>query len=519
MNPRVTVITAGGAEKLLPAPADRSQLVSDWLAAHGVALNMRCGGRGRCRGCLVEAGAGHAAVRACQTTFGQLPNDTITIPPASCADHTLHGVSDFEVRAGGVRPKLRPGLGLALDIGTTTVAGALWDLAAGTCLATASRGNAQRRHGDDIVSRITFAVENEAGLDRLHRALVNDTLAPLIKDLTCEAKVAAGLIREAVAAGNPTMLHTLARESLAGLATYPFRPVFLGERTLTASDVGLDGDYRLQLLPGLGPFVGSDITAGALAAGLLEPRRGPALLMDFGTNGELLLRTSDGYLAAAAAAGPAFEGGRLRHGATARAGVISSLRLEGGVWKSGVIGGSAHAHGISGAAYVDFLAEAWRAGILNEFGRFDRSCPDVRPPSGEETTGCLVSLGNGLDVSESDVAEILQAKAAIAGGVNTLLELAGLQPHDLETVLVAGGFGYNLDMANALAIGLLPRTPPDRVELIGNASLGGASLVLQTDDMPALSSLRTLTRTVELNQIPSFEEHFTAALALGTGGH
>lgn len=519
MNSRITVITSDGRENLLPAPAERSQLVSDWLAGYGIGLNMRCGGHGRCRGCLVETGGGHSPLRACRTSFGQLPPDAfpITIPLASCADHTLHGVSDFEVRAGDVRPKLRPGFGLALDIGTTTVAGALWNLAEGLCVATASRGNAQRRHGDDIMSRITFAVGNPDGLDRLHGALVDETLIPLVTDLTREANVETCRICEAVAAGNPTMLHTLARERLGGLATYPFRPVFLGERTLCARDAGLAGDFRLRLLPGLGPFVGSDIAAGALAAGYLEPRRGPALLMDFGTNGELLLKTSDGYLAAAAAAGPAFEGGRLRHGATARAGVVSSLQLECGVWQSSVIGDRLQPIGISGAAYVDFVASAWRAGMLNDFGRFERGHPGVSLPTGEETTGCIVSLGNGLDVSESDVAEILQAKAAIAGGVNTLLELAGLRAEDLDAVLVAGGFGYNLDIANALAIGLLPRMPRDRVELIGNASLGGASLVLQTDDVSALASLETHTRTIELNQIASFEDHFTAALILGDG--
>ncbi len=521
MNSQVTVVTSDGREKILPAPADRSMLVSDWLGAHGIGLNMRCGGHGRCRGCVVETGGGQGAVRACRTAFGQLSPDTfpITIPLASCADHTLHGVSDFEVRAGDVRPKLRPGFGLALDIGTTTLAGALWNLAEGLCVATSSRGNAQRRHGDDIMSRITFAVGNPDGLARLHSALVDETLVPLIGDLTREANVEPARICEAVAAGNPTMLHTLACESLTGLATYPFRPVFLGERMLPARDVGFAGDRRVRLLPGLGPFVGSDIAAGALAAGFLESRSGPALLMDFGTNGELLLKTSGGYFAAAAAAGPAFEGGRLRHGATARAGVVSSLRLAGGAWHSSIIGDSPHPIGISGAAYVDFVADAWRAGLLNNFGRFDRSHTGVESPAGEETTGCVVSLGNGLDVSESDVAEILQAKAAIAGGVNTLLELAGLRAEDLDAVLVAGGFGYNLDIDNALAIGLLPRVPRDRVELIGNASLGGASLVLQTDDLSALASLEAQTRTVELNQIPSFEDHFTSSLIIGDSGH
>jgi len=509
-------VSAGQVEMRLALSEDPSRLVSDWLAGHGIGLNMRCGGRGHCRGCLIGVQGATDPVRACQTKCGDLPAaaESIAIPPSSLADHSLHGVSDFEVRGTPMAPKLRPGLGLALDIGTTTVAAALWNLAEGTCLATASRGNAQRRHGDDVVSRITFAVEHEDGSARLQRALVADTLAPLVEDLVAGAGVASGRIVEAVAAGNPTMLHTLVGESVVGLATYPFRPAFLGARTMAAPELGLPLDCRLQLLPGLGPFVGADVVAGALASGMLEDSAGCILLVDFGTNGELLLRTREGWFAAAAAAGPAFEGGRLRHGATARAGVVSSMRLEDGQWRLDVIGGGTNAHGISGAAYVDFLAQALRDGLADGRGRFNVDRPQVRAGDAGANTGCIVKIAPGLDVSESDVAEILQAKAAIAGGVATLMEIAGIGPADLSTVLVAGGFGYNLDVGHALAIGLLPDVAPERVELIGNSSLGGASLVLQAGFPAGLNRLVNDTRVIELNQVPSFEDHFTDALGL-----
>jgi uncharacterized 2Fe-2S/4Fe-4S cluster protein (DUF4445 family) len=505
----------------IPPPEDSSRLVSDWLDEHGVALNMRCGGRGHCRGCLIEVAGLARPVRACQTTCAELPAavETIVIPPSSLADHSLHGVSDFEVRGKPTRPSLRPGFGLALDIGTTTVAGALWNLADGTCLATASRGNAQRRHGDDVVSRITFAVEHEDGIARLRHALVADTLGPLVEALASDAAVRSEQITEAVVAGNPTMLHTLTGESLVGLATYPFRPVFLGARVLTAADLGLRFHGRVQLLPGLGPFVGADIVAGALASGMLEDDQGCSLLVDFGTNGELLLRTPEGCFAAAAAAGPAFEGGRLRHGATARAGVVSSMRMGEGGWMLDVIGGGTDPHGISGAAYVDFLAQALQAGLLDTRGRFNADRPEVRAGEPGANTGGIVEIAPGLDVSESDVAEILQAKAAIAGGVATLMEVAGIRAPDLNTVLVAGGFGYSLDVGHALAIGLLPDVAPERVDLIGNASLGGASLILQAGQPFTLDRLVKSTRVIELNQVPSFEDHFTSNLCLGGEGH
>jgi uncharacterized 2Fe-2S/4Fe-4S cluster protein (DUF4445 family) len=390
----------------------------------------------------------------------------------------------------------------------------LWNLADGTCLATTSRGNAQRRHGDDVVSRITFAVEHADGVARLQRALVADTLAPLIESLTADACVAPHQIAEAVVAGNPTMLHTLTGESLAGLATYPFHPVFLGQRIVAAREIGLPMDFRLQLLPGLGPFVGADVAAGALASGMLEESGGCSLLVDFGTNGELLLRKGNSFFAAAAAAGPAFEGGRLRHGATARAGVVSSMRLQDGRWQLDIIGNSAAPHGISGAAYVDFLAVGLRAGLINERGRFNVDHTGVSASQAGSNTGRLTELAPGLDVSESDMAEILQAKAAIAAGIATLLEVAGVSSRDLDTVLVAGGFGYNLDVDHALAIGLLPPVPPGTIELIGNSSLGGASLVLQSGPSRTLDHLVRNTRVIELNQEPSFEDHFTGSLCL-----
>lgn len=212
---------------------------------------------------------------------------------------------------------LRPGIGLSLDIGTTTLAGALWDFTTGRCLATASLANAQIRHGDNVLARISFSLEQADGTARLQQALVVDTLTPLITTLCRQAGIAPGAITEANAAGNPTMLHTLAGESLDGLARYPFRPVFLGARRLESKAVGLPLECPLDLLPGLGPFVGADLTAGALASGLITSTV-PMLLIDFGTNGEILLQHAGRCLATATAAGPAFEGGRLGCGAPAR---------------------------------------------------------------------------------------------------------------------------------------------------------------------------------------------------------
>ena len=513
----VAIHTHTGAARALPAPTDLLEPLSDWLETHGLPLNTRCGGRGLCRGCEVRLAPGEPLLRACQLTACDLPvaDASIHIPITSRRDALLHGVTAFKVRRPGPGPARRPGWGLALDIGTTTVAGVLWDFSTGDRVSDGALANAQRRHGDNVVSRISFALEHGDGLARLRRALLEESIAPLLTMLCREAVLDPEQITVATAAGNPAMLHTLAGASLDGLARFPFSPVFLGDRRLAPGDHGLPLRCPLDLLPGLGPFVGSDITAGALASGMID-EPSPTLLIDFGTNGEILLKYSGGYLATATAAGPAFEGGRLACGAPARQGVISSLRREHGRWGwtlSG--GGTGRPVGLSGAAYVDFIALAAREGLLDRMGRLRRGHPEVVSVTGAEPGAAVrVVLTDELYVSEADIAELLQAKAAIAAGVATLLELAGLRAEDLRVLHVAGGFGYHLALAHAQSVGLLPALPLDRIGLIGNSSLGGASLLLHPGQRQALDALLSGTRVVELRQVPSFENRFTDALEL-----
>jgi uncharacterized 2Fe-2S/4Fe-4S cluster protein (DUF4445 family) len=203
-----------------------------------------------------------------------------------------------------------------MDIGTTTVAAALWDFTSGQCLGSGSRTNAQIRYGDNVVARIDYSTNKPDGIKDLKNALVADSLCPLIDKLCRNARVRIDDVTEANAAGNPAMLHALAGASLEGLGSYPFRPAFLDMRSFASAAIRLQGRFPVKFLPCLGPFVGADIVAGALAAGLMNLKN-PALLIDFGTNGEILLRTQEGYLATATAAGPAFEGGRLNCGAAA----------------------------------------------------------------------------------------------------------------------------------------------------------------------------------------------------------
>jgi uncharacterized 2Fe-2S/4Fe-4S cluster protein (DUF4445 family) len=490
---------------------DTDSTIAEWLEAAQLPLNTRCGGRGLCRGCLVEAN-GHA-LRACQTKCEGISK--ISIPEASQRDHRINGVSHFEIGTHHYPLRPRDGIGLALDIGTTTVAAALWDLASGKCLASGSAANEQRRYGDNVLSRIDHAIALSGSSLQLQSALVVESLQPLIDRLCAQASIGASAVTESVAAGNTVMQHSLAGKSLSGFAAYPFEPDFLEAQTLEAATLGFDHQFPLTLAANLGPFVGADIAVGALASGMLD-RPEPALLIDFGTNGEILLKTEKAYLATATAAGPAFEGGRLACGAAAGKGVISSLKRCDDKWQPSLIGseGTTRATGISGAAYVDFLHCAMKAGIVNEMGRFQPNHPEVTTEIIEGESQKRTSLHARQYISETDIAELIQAKAAIAAGVMSLLEEAKLRPSDLATIYVAGGFGYHLNCEHAISIGMMPDVAPGRMHVIGNASLGGASLLLQSESKDAIHYLRENCRIIELNQLQSFEDSFIDCMPL-----
>lgn len=496
--PRVT--GPDGEPWTLPTAPRPGQSVADWLEANGRFLNTRCGKRGFCRGCRIETGSGEE-IAACQTEVSFLKGGTFRVPATSLRDATLTGVTAFELDAEGHGPFSLPGgPGLALDIGTTTLAGALWTGNPPRCVALATRPNPQIRFGDNVVSRVQHSLDTPSGIDDLHRGLMDEGLRPLLGDLANAADLPPLDPARVTVAGNPVMLHTFARASLAGFATHPFHPEFLEERILPGSLLGVNCD--LTLLPGPSPFVGSDVLGGAIANGFFT-RGGARLLIDFGTNGEILLRDRTGRSwCTATAAGPAFEGGRLRCGAPAGPGVVGRLEMDpAGAWK--IPAGRVPWRAMAGAAYVDFMAIGRKQGWLGSMGRF----------TGEGVT--RARLTNVVSVSESDLAELLQAKAAIQAGWTTLLECAGLDVRDLDEVVVAGGFGYHLSPGHAVAIGLLPPVEPERVHLVGNASLAGASLaLLGSGHLKGWRNHCRDMRVIELNQQACFEDHYINALIL-----
>lgn len=437
--------------------------------------------------------------------------------------------------------------GVAVDVGTTTVVAVLVDLTCGEIVNTASALNGQVRLGDNVLTRIQVCITHPRMIGRLQHAVVTRTLQPLVEQLLRESGVAAEQIASLVIAGNTTMLHLFAGVDPSAMGVVPFTPQFLEHVVLRLGDLPLRMRSRsapvsdppapqantpapereprvarnpaVHLLPGAAAYVGADVMAGVFASGMAYQSE-TSLLVDVGTNGEIVLKHGDRFLACATAAGPAFEGSGLSCGMRAGRGAISHIRLERDSTSPEIdVIGDAAPVGVCGTAYVDFVAQARHTGILRHTGRFAPDAdthPRVRAGKhGREFVVADGADGKPIYVSESDVARLLQAKAAIAAGIVCLLNRVGLQPPDVKTLYLAGGFGFHMDIDNVIRCGLLPGFRPEQISLVGNTSLAGAYLaLLDSSVLDEMKQISASVETIELNLEPAFESCYIDQLAV-----
>ena len=534
---------ASGGRLEIPIASDR-RLLADWLSAHGLPLNTRCGQRGLCRGCEVELREGAlvtdkgtvtapAKVQACRARLTAPAR--IFIPARSRIEHRPQVGETFEIAVPYAHQPLFavvPGqrdLAFAVDVGTTTVVVLLVDLVTGAVLSRAGAFNEQIRFGDNVTTRIEAAHKPE-NRSAMQYAIVMETIQPLLLR-ACEraGRLAERIVGGAIA-GNTTMLHLLVGADPTPLGVAPFTPSFLRGKQVAAGEIqlvaeGLGGDTPIQLLPGIAGYLGADITAGVFASGMVfDPT--PSVLVDIGTNGEIVLQNGGRLIACATAAGPAFEGCGLRCGTQARDGAVSDLRLTLNPFhlETETIGHLplASAIGLCGSAYVDFLATARSSGLLSATGRFPLAVWETIPArnrfveKGERALRLTdIHGGGGLLISELDVALLLQAKAAIGAGIEILLATAGIGAADVGRVYLAGGFGMHLNIAHAIAIGLLPGFREAQVRVVGNTSLAGALLALvDHTTLDEMEDLRTRVEVLELNLADNFADRYVEHLML-----
>ncbi len=427
--------------------------------------------------------------------------------------------------------------GIAIDVGTTTLVGMLLELNSGRELAVASRLNPQTAFGDDVISRILHARENPQGLHELHETLVdalNEMIDEMIGELAEQAAVRRERIYEATVSGNTTMQQLFCRIDPRWLGEVPFVASVGNGLLAPAARLGIHihPRGRVYVMPVIGGFVGGDTVSGIVAAELNEAE-GPTLLVDIGTNGEIVLFAEGKLLAAATAAGPAFEGARISHGMRGCTGAIEKVIVDGRL-RTNVIGNVAPV-GLCGSALIDLAAELLRFGILTPEGRL--LSPDELPSELSDDlrrrlidhdgqTSFLVvpqaETGSGRDiaVTQRDIRQLQLAGGAIRAGITILLARVGLKPAELEGVLIGGGFGNFIRRKNAQRIGLLPHEiQRSRIRYLGNTSLAGARLVaISKQARKSAEELARQTEHVDLSTDPDFSMVFAESMIFPSDG-
>jgi uncharacterized 2Fe-2S/4Fe-4S cluster protein (DUF4445 family) len=388
--------------------------------------------------------------------------------------------------------------GLAIDLGTSTVAAELVDLRTGRVVDRAAAVNAQNSYGADVVSRITFAFGNPENLRRLKAAavhLIND----LVGTMSRRSGVPLHRIYEAVVAGNTAMNHILCGVAVDPLALAPFQAVFSTLPALPASEIGLalHPQARVYIVPNVKSFVGGDITAGLMASDFAA-KPATELFIDLGTNGEIVLKRGTEFVTTSTAVGPAFEGMNISCGMLAVAGAVHKAEWANGFKLHTV--DDLPPQGVCGTGLVDVLALALAHGLLGRDGRLAKREKKIR-------------LSDRIELTQQDVRDVQLAVAAIRTGVRLMLNEFRVTADDLDRVLVAGAFGSTLDIGNAVSLGLLPDIPRPKIVFVGNASLAGARLLLLSRPKRAdAEMLAAKISHISLATRPDFQDEFVHAL-------
>jgi uncharacterized 2Fe-2S/4Fe-4S cluster protein (DUF4445 family) len=421
--------------------------------------------------------------------------------------------------------KIEPGdttgksFGVAVDVGTTTIAAQLVDLNSRKVLGAEGALNMQASYGADVISRMIYAC-GKGGLSPLQEAVIRN-INELIDRLIDKNPVDRDDINAVVAAGNTTMSHFLLGLTPCSIRLDPYVPTADLYPQARAAEIGisLGRDTILETLPSVASYVGGDIVAGVMACGMAEGNelRG---LIDVGTNGEIALGNKDWLVCCSASAGPAFEGGGTRCGMRAVRGAIEKVQLKGGELDYQTIGG-ARPRGICGSGLIDCIHELVVNGVIGADGKFDRNRKDERLTIVEEVPAYIIAGseesedGNPVVITESDIANLIKSKGAIFAAIKSLVDYVGMDFDQIDTFYVAGGFGNYLNIGKAIAIGLLPDMPVERIRFIGNSSLAGARMCLLSEKAfeKCLNISRSMTN-IELSTYQPFMDEYIAALFL-----
>jgi len=402
--------------------------------------------------------------------------------------------------------KIEP-LGIAIDIGTTTIAIALVGLGTGMVYGYDSRLNSQRSYGADVISRIQ-ASNNGVG-EALRKEIITDLMEG-IRAVVIEKNIKTNMVKRLVISANTTMCHLLMGYDCKGLGTYPFKPANVKLVNASFSEVFLM-DYmeaEVLILPGISAFVGADIVSGLFLCGFHKLKE-PALFIDLGTNGEMAIGNKDHIISTSTAAGPAFEGGNISCGIGSITGAISSVTIDNHQVTYETIGNKKPL-GLCGSGVLSIAAELLDKQIMDETGLLDTKFLDK---------GYFITAAeNGLDIvfTQKDIREIQLAKAAVRAGIEVLLKRYKCDYKNIKTVYLAGGLGFHIDIEKAVKIGLIPEELKGKVIVAGNTSLKGAiSCLLESENISAAKDLIHRAEEISLGNDPDFNDIYMNAMFFG----
>ena len=414
-----------------------------------------------------------------------------------------------------------PYYGAACDIGTTTVALQLVDLTDGTILNTASSYNQQIKCGEDVISRINYAGK-PGHLEELH-ALIITTINQLIERATGELDISRRRIYYISVAGNTTMTHLFLNLDPRYIREAPYVPTLNRAPHVAAHNLGLEIHPQgwVHCAPGVGSYVGGDITAGLLCTPILRDAEKISLFIDIGTNGELVIGNGEWLMTCACSAGPAFEGSGIKCGMPATDGAIEKIRLGDNGKPDYRVIGEGGPKGLCGSALIDLLAELFVHGFIDRSGKFNEERAAARIVEDGAGKAFLIEVGSkcfwerDLTITETDIANLIRTKGAIFSACSLLLKNVGLAHDRIDAVYIAGGFGRHLDIENAIRIGLFPDLDRQKFHYLGNSSLLGSYLILISDkNREIVNEIAAKMTYLELNTEPDYMNEYTGALFL-----
>jgi uncharacterized 2Fe-2S/4Fe-4S cluster protein (DUF4445 family) len=410
---------------------------------------------------------------------------------------------------------------LAFDIGTTAVRGQLLDLNRGRVLAQSVDYNRQISYGEDVISRIAWA-KKPGGLEKLQKAAVA-TVNDMIKSLVRKANIETENISHIVVAANTVITQLLLGFNPEYLRLSPYVPAASFVPLARASSIGIEvADFvYLYCIPSVASYVGGDIVAGILGTGTYQ-RDKLTLYIDIGTNGEIVIGNKDWMVTAACSAGPTFEGGGIKHGMIAAPGAIEDFDINDRTYEPLITTiDNAKPKGICGSGLINIAAKLLEKGVIDQNGKFNKGLLNRRIREGDNGFEYVLAYGNetqtykDIVISETDIANLIRSKAAMYAGYQTLLQSVDKKFADLRQVIIAGTFGSNIDIGNAITIGLIPDIPRDRFLFIGNGSLLGARLAsFSCDLLYEGRNIASMMTNLELSENSSFMDNYIAALFL-----